>query len=215
MSVSERQYKGILKVIESLNCGLDSCKIREQAGLELLKLLRADHFASFIWNPDQRRFTGHVFINMDPQNLERYNSYYQFHNPITDKAQRFRRAVRVNELVPQSELVRTGFYNDFLARDGLHYGLNLYVYDGEVNIGDMRIWRNRRRENFESSDLEVLDLIKPHFCNSMRNILRLSGYASQTVSSNSAPMESEVLSIERLRSAFAARNRGPSRCAGR
>jgi hypothetical protein len=59
-------------------------------------------------------------------------------------------------------------FNDFLARDGLHYGLNLYVYDGEINIGDMRIWRNRRRENFDSSDLEVLDLIKPHFCNSMR-----------------------------------------------
>ena len=201
MSVSERQYQGILRVIESLNCSLDSLKIREQAGLELLKLLRADHFASFIWNPDQRRFTGQVFINMDPKNLERYNSYYQFHNPITDKAQRFRRAVRVNELVPQSELVRTEFYNDFLARDGLHYGLNLYVYDGDINIGDMRIWRNRRRENFDSSDLEVLDLIRPHFCNSMRNVLRLSRDVSQTVSGNSAPIESEVLSIERLRSA--------------
>jgi hypothetical protein len=50
MSVSERQYQGILRVIESLNCSLDSRKIREAAGLELLKLLRADHFASFIWN---------------------------------------------------------------------------------------------------------------------------------------------------------------------
>jgi DNA-binding CsgD family transcriptional regulator len=137
---------------------------------------------------------------MDPKNLERYNSYYQFHNPITDKAQRFRRAVRVNELVPQSELVRTEFYNDFLARDGLHYGLNLYVYDGETNIGDIRIWRNRRRENFDSSDLEVLDLIRPHFCNSMRNVLRLSRDASQTVSARVAPIESEVLSIERLTS---------------
>jgi len=201
MSVSERQYQGILRVIESLNCSLDGLKIREQAGLELLKLLRADHFASFIWNSDQRRFTGQVFINMDPKNLERYNSYYQFHNPITVKAQRFRRAVRVNELVPQSELVRTEFYNDFLARDGLHYGLNLYVYDGDINIGDMRIWRNRRRENFDSSDLEVLDLIRPHFCNSMRNALRLSRDASQTASGRLAPIESEVLSIERLRSA--------------
>jgi len=198
MSVSERQYKGILKVIESLNCGLDSCKIREQAGLELLKLLRADHFASFIWNPDQRRFTGHVFINMDPQNLERYNSYYQFHNPITDKVRRLRRAVRVNELVPQNELMRTEFYNDFLARDGLHYGLNLYVYDGDLNIADMRIWRNCRRENFDSADLEVLELIKPHFCNSMRNVLRSSREAGHTVPSSAAPIESEVLSIERL-----------------
>src|SRR5882724_1564525 len=198
MSVSERQYQGILRVIETLNCSLDSRKIREQAGLELLKLLRADHFASFIWNPDQRRFTGHVFINMDPQNLERYNSYYQFHNPITDKARRLRRAVRVNELVPQNELVRTEFYNDFLARDGLHYGLNLYVYDGDLNIGDLRIWRNCRRENFDSADLEVLDLIRPHFCNSMRNVLRSAREVGHTVPSSAAPTESEVLSIERL-----------------
>jgi len=201
MSISERQYQGILRVIESLNGGLDGREIREQAGLELLKLLRADHFASFIWNPDQRRFTGHVFINMDPQNLERYNSYYQFHNPITDKAQKFRRAVRVNEVVPQNELVRTEFYNDFLARDGLHYGLNLYAYDGELNIGDMRIWRSRRRENFHSSDLEVLDIIRPHFCNSMRNLLRRSPEPGQAVSSGLPSTESKVLSIEQLRSA--------------
>src|SRR5258708_23373134 len=156
MSVSERQYKGILKVIESLNCGLDGRKIREQAGLELLKLLRADYFASFIWNPDERRFAGHVFINMDPQNLERYSSYYQFHNPLTAKVQKVRRAVRVNEILPQRELVRTQFYNDFLARDALHYRLNLYVHDGDVNIGDMRIWRNRHRENFADCDLQML-----------------------------------------------------------
>src|SRR6266478_108981 len=195
MSVSERQYKGILKVIESLNCGLDSRKIREQAGLELLKLLRADHFASFIWNPDQRRFTGHVFINMDPQNLERYNSYYQFHNPITDKVRRLRRAVRVNELVPQNELMRTEFYNDFLARDGLHYGLNLNVYDGDVNIADMRIWRSRRRENFEDSDLQMLDMIKPHFRNAMKNALRLRENNEHRVSSGAELIESDRLSI--------------------
>jgi hypothetical protein len=62
---------------------LDSRETRELAGVELLKLLRADYFASFIWNPDERRFAGHVFINMDPLNLERYSSYYQFHNPLT------------------------------------------------------------------------------------------------------------------------------------
>src|ERR1700720_5002274 len=103
MSISEHQYQGILRVIECLGNGLDRREPRELAGVELLKLLRADYFASFIWNPDQRRFAGHVFINMDPQNLERYSSYYQFHNPLTDKARRLRRAVRVNELVPQSE----------------------------------------------------------------------------------------------------------------
>ena len=43
MSVSEYQYQAILQVIERLGSGLDSRKTRELAGLELLKLLRADY----------------------------------------------------------------------------------------------------------------------------------------------------------------------------
>ena len=103
VSISEHQYQGILRVIECLGNGLDTRETRELAGVELLKLLRADYFASFIWNPNERRFADHVFINMDPQNLERYSSYYQFHNPLSSKVQKVRRAIRVNEILPQRE----------------------------------------------------------------------------------------------------------------
>ena len=153
-------------------------------------------------SPDERRFGGHVFINMDPQNLERYSSYYQFHNPLSATVQKLRRAVRVNEIMPQRELIRTEFYNDFLARDGLYYGLNLYVHDGDMNIADMRIWRNRRRENFDDADLQILDAIKPHFCNSMKNALRFSRNEATKVSGGVVLIESDRLSMERIRSAY-------------
>lgn len=68
MSVSERQYQGILGVIECLCSSLDSREIRELAGGELLKLLRADYFASFTWCSDERRFgvyRTHVFSQRD------------------------------------------------------------------------------------------------------------------------------------------------------
>lgn len=202
MSITERQYQGILRVIEHLSSGIDSCEIRERAGVELLDLLRADQFASFVWNPNERRFADHVFINMDPQNLQRYYSYYQFHNPITGKIQNYRRALHVNEVVPQRELVRTEFYNDFLARDGLHYGMNLYVYDDDRNIGDMRIWRSRRHSNFDENDLRVLEIIKPHFCNAMKNVLWAARRREPHVSGNIEVTESEALSIEQLRTAY-------------
>lgn len=202
MTISEQQYQGILQVIECLGSGLDSRKTRELAGLELLRLLRADYFASFTWNADERRFAGHVFINMDPQNIERYSTYYQFHNPLSAKIQKLRRAVRVNEIVPQRELVRTEFFNDFLARDGLYYGLNLYVHDADENIADMRIWRNRRRENFDDSELQVLEAIKPHFCNAMKNALQFRRTAVPKVSGGVELIESDRLSIERIRSAY-------------
>ena len=48
-------------------------------------------------------------------------------------------------------------------RDGLYWGVNLYSYAGERNIGDLRIWRGRRRENFDARTLDLLRLVEPAF----------------------------------------------------
>ena len=72
----------------------------------------------------------------------------------------------------QQDLINTEFFNDFLDRDGLYYGINIYVYDNaNRNIGDFRVWRLRKRSNFDRRELEILDMIAPHFRNAMRNIL--------------------------------------------
>lgn len=127
----------------------------------MLDLLGAQHYASYVWNEEQRRFDGGVRINMDAANLEQYERYYQYHDPITLTLQQFHRAVRVTDVMPQSHLKRTEFFNDFLARDGLYWGVNLYAWSGDHNIGDMRIWRDKRRENFSLDDLGLLDLVRP------------------------------------------------------
>jgi len=108
----------------------------------------------------------------------------------------------VCEILPQRELVKTEFYSDFLARDGLYYGMNLYVHDSGVNIGDMRIWRNRRRENFDDSDLEVLEMIKPHFRNSMKNSLRFCRVEDRNVAAGRELILSDRLGVERIRSTY-------------
>src|SRR5690606_5974572 len=74
----------------------------------------------------------------------------------------------VAQVMPQPELVRTEFFNDFLYRDGLYWGVNLYAWDGDRNIGDMRIWRGRRRENFDADTLGILELIGPAFTAALR-----------------------------------------------
>ena len=45
--------------------------------------------------------------------------------------------------MPQKELVKTEFFNDSLASDGLYCVVNLNVYEGDGNISDIRVWRNR------------------------------------------------------------------------
>lgn len=184
MTISERQYQQILKIIENLSGGLDSVDVREKAGVSILDLMKADYFASYVWSSEERRFCDRVFVGMDPVNLDRYDTYFQYHDPITGKLQRFKRAVSVNEVLPQRELEKTEFYNDFLSRDGLHYGANLYVYDGDTNIGDIRVWRGRGKENFSRDDLQLLEVIKPHFCNAMKNMRLIDRRSAQEITAD-------------------------------
>jgi DNA-binding CsgD family transcriptional regulator len=171
MNLTQKQWNQVLGVIEQLNNSLDDSEVREKAGLGLLELLSADFFASYIWDQEAGEFSKPVFINMSPENLRVYEQYYQFHDPITHKMRPFKRPVSVNEVIEQKELISTEFFNDFLNKDGLYHGINLYVYDSDnSNIGDLRIWRSRHRENFGQQEQAILDLITPHFRNAMRNI---------------------------------------------
>ena len=44
---------------------------------------------------------------------------------------RRRSATLVDDVIARETLMRTEFYNDFLARDGLHHGLNMFIFDGD------------------------------------------------------------------------------------
>lgn len=48
-----------------------------------------------------------VFLNMSPDNLARYDRYYQFHDPIEPSLQKRRRATLVCEVMPQKGLEKT------------------------------------------------------------------------------------------------------------
>ena len=148
-------------------------EVRECLGLALLDLLHADQFASFVWNAQAGRFEGRVAINMDPANLDRYGEWHQHHDPITFVLQSCRRATRVTEVMPQRELMRTAFFNDFLARDGLHWGMNLHAFDdGNRALGDLRIWRRKGRGDFGDHEKALLDLIEPAFIGALQRAQR-------------------------------------------
>ena len=58
---------------------------------------------------------------------------------------------------------KTEFFNDFLNKDGLYWGVNLYAWHQGQNLGDMRIWRDKRHENFSLDELRLLDMLQPAF----------------------------------------------------
>jgi len=185
MYIAAAESRVLAQIFGLLSEDLGEHAVREAIGHHLLELLEADYYASFVWQDATRRFDKAVFLNMDPKNLASYDSYYQYHDPITFKLQARREATLVTQVMPQRELMRTEFFNDFLARDGLHWGVNAYSFVGDRNIGDVRIWRSRRRDNFDAHTLELLRLIGPAFTGALA---RASGAPAATESDGQSPI---------------------------
>ena len=167
MYVSASESRVLARIFGLLSEDLSERDVREAVGHHLLELLEADHYASFVWQDATGRFEKAVYLNMDPANIAAYDRYYQQHDPITSKLQARREATLVTQVMPQRDLMRTEFFNDFLARDGLHWGVNVYSFAGNLNIGDLRIWRARRRANFDLRTLELLRLVETAFTSAL------------------------------------------------
>jgi DNA-binding CsgD family transcriptional regulator len=135
--------------------------LRDAVLTDLMRLLRADFGASYVWRSDLASFQHGVGYNMDPANLKRYDDWYQFRDPMTAKLRQRRRASFVEEVLSRRDMIRTEFYNDFLTRDGLDHGINMYVFDGDRDLGDFRIWRAEGRPDFESREIDLLNTLEP------------------------------------------------------
>ncbi len=168
MNLTARESDIVFAIMRDLSHGYPSRELRLRVGRRLLDLLGADYFASYVWDEAGGEFCDRAAVNMSDENLGSYEEYFQYHDPITPVLQRRRAATAVSEIMPRSRFERTEFFNDFLARDGLHYGVNYYAYSNGINIGDLRIWRGRHREDFGRRELAILDAIGPAFTNAMR-----------------------------------------------
>jgi len=171
-ALSADRVAALLALTQELTHARQPGEMRAAIGRHVLDLFDADYFASYEWNAATRRFEAGVHLNMDPANLARYEAHFQYHDPITFKLQARRRATAVVEVMPQPDLVRTEFFNDFLHRDGLWWGMNFYAYDGDRNIGDLRIWRSKQRENYGAGDLKLLNEVGKAFATALKTAHR-------------------------------------------
>lgn len=92
--------------------------------------------------------------------------------------------------MPPRELMRTPFFNDFLSRDGLHWGMNLHAFDGQRALGDLRIWRSRGRGDFGEHEKALLNLIEPPFAGALQRAQRAE--AGPAVWAPLSPREQQV-----------------------
>ncbi|MFT7593373.1 MAG: DNA-binding CsgD family transcriptional regulator [Paracoccaceae bacterium] len=175
VNLTDEESELIFSIMRDLSGEFDHSEVRQRVGQKLLELLQADHFASYVWDDAAQEFVSCVQINMTDDNLRRYESYFQFHDPITHTLQKRRKATPVSEVMRHDRLVRTEFFNDFLKQDGLCYGMNFFAYDRGDNIGDLRIWRGADREDFTPRDAQIVDAIGPSLVNALIRGRSISG----------------------------------------
>lgn len=168
MNLTEKEAALVFSMMRDLSSELSHAEVRRRIGNTLLALLDAEYFASYVWDSAYGRFVSCVQINMTEENLAKYESYFQFRDPITPTLQRRKMATPVSSIMCHERLERTEFYNDFLKQDGLCYGLNFFAYDYGENIGDLRIWRGANREDFTMRDAQIVDAIGPSLVNALR-----------------------------------------------
>lgn len=172
MFLSSTEQRALATCFSLLAEDLNEHEIRERIGHATLALFRADHFGSYIWSASAGCFDQCISINMEPANLRRYAAWYQYRDPITFALQSRRHATLVSEVMPRNDFLKTEFFNDFLARDGLHWGINLHAFDGDEALGDLRIWRSRSGHEFNHHDKQLLDMIEPAFVAALRRARR-------------------------------------------
>ncbi|CAN7683731.1 hypothetical protein [Pararhizobium sp. LjRoot238] len=122
MNLSSRETRLLTNLMKDLSADYSTGEIRETIGAKIMELLHAQFFASYIWCTDAKRFDHRIAINMSDVNLSSYEDHFQFCDPITPVLQKRRRATRVSDIISRERFLRTEFFNDFLARDGLWYG---------------------------------------------------------------------------------------------
>jgi DNA-binding CsgD family transcriptional regulator len=172
MYLTGKQTHLLGQIMQTLAEPHEEKEIREIMGDLVMQLLQGQFYASFVWQPSEQSFSHSTQINMDPINLRAYESYYQFHDPITPMMQRYQVAVRATDVLAHEALQNTEFFNDFLNKDGLYWGVNLYAWHQGQNLGDMRIWRDKRRDNFSQDELRLLDMLQPAFVTALARAQR-------------------------------------------
>ena len=163
MHLTPQQVQALGEVAALLASGAPAQVVREQLAEPMVRLLRAQFFASCVLDTAKSRFRTAVALNMDPAHVRAWDEHFQFLDPVTPRMMAVGRAALVSAVIPQRELIHSEFFNDFLSLDGLYWGINVYAYQHGRCVGDMRIWRTKESEDFTEEDALLLDMIAPAF----------------------------------------------------
>lgn len=171
MYLSSSQISCLGLIIRMLSDATDGDSLREAIGLPLLNLLSADQYASMVWSSSENKFKRFAAVNMSADGLRNWDNYYKFIDPLTFPLMKCRHPTLVNQIMPQSQLLKTEFFADFLRPEGMYWGVNVYFFnDDDESVGDFRIFRKKSRDNFNQKEIDILRLLEPGVCSALARL---------------------------------------------
>jgi DNA-binding CsgD family transcriptional regulator len=135
---------------------------------------------------DQVDGTGSAVVaRIDPAVLSLQFGYYARRNPVRPGRNRalqlsgasanWRTRVLTDEdALPKSELMRSGYYNDFLRPFGIHSGLMIGLALLETKFATINLLRSPRRDRFERPEIDLARRLQPHLIRAFELGRRLS-----------------------------------------
>lgn len=138
-----------------------AAEIRETVFPDILRLMRADVLASYKWNPKTSSYDSPFAINQSPESIQAYRNWFQYRDPMTRQLRSLWRPAYVDEVISKPDLRKTEFFNDFLMKDGLDHGINVFLRDNGRALADLRIWRTKRRPDFADREISLLKVLAP------------------------------------------------------
>jgi DNA-binding CsgD family transcriptional regulator len=172
MYVSANQTRQLAHFLDVLSQPGDACNVRERIIQPLADLLNADYVASLVWDEASGRFRDGVCCRADTGHLRAYEDEYQFSDPIAPLLHQRRYPTLVTQVIPQKILVKSEFFDRFLDTGSMYWGVNLFAHDGYRDLGDLRIWRSRAKQNYDQNEIEILRMLYPSLVNAFGAELR-------------------------------------------
>ncbi|MBA6136047.1 MULTISPECIES: helix-turn-helix transcriptional regulator [Pseudomonas] len=125
--------------------------------------LDAEFVASFVWEERAGRSIDPQAFNMESQLIEAYQKHFYQVGLIAPVMREVRAPARVDCHVPRSAMLKSEFYNDFLQPADMEHGLNVFFFDGDRDIGDLRVWRSKGSKPFSQREERLLSTLQPYF----------------------------------------------------
>jgi DNA-binding CsgD family transcriptional regulator len=191
MYVSAKQSKVLAQAIATLATPLSSMLLRQNLVRVIAELMQADYVASLVWDKPTARFGQGVCSLASSEHIVSYQNHFQFEDPIAPQLHPLRLATRVSTVIPQHQLIKSDFFDRFLHSGSMYWGLNVFVHNGIQDVGDLRIWRAKRRHDYDDNEVAMLNLLYPSMVQAF----------NEALNPGRAP-DDAALNIEKLRKCF-------------